>query len=84
MKDKIKYLAMYESAPISAIKYIGEVKKIKPYKNTVYSEIVLSGPPKKIKPITISKKNPHLAPQSHKYTIKSWIDQAETLDDIFD
>jgi len=83
MKDKIKYLAMYESSPISEIKYIGEVKEIKPYKNTANSEIVLSGPPKKIKPITLTKKNPHLAPQSHKYTLKSWIDQAETLEDIF-
>jgi len=83
MKDKIKYLAMYESAPISEINYIGEVKKIKPYRNSVKSEIVLSGPPKKIGPITLTKKNPHLAPQSHKYTIKKWIDEAETLEDIF-
>jgi len=83
MKNKIKYLAMYESYPISAIRYIGEVKTIKPYKNSDYSEIVLKGKAQKIKPITLSKENPYLAPRSIKYTRKKWIEEAKTLDDVF-
>lgn len=83
MIPKIKYLAMYESSPISEIKYIGDVKEIKPYKNSGYYEIVLVDKPKKIPAIKLSKKNPHLAPQSHKYTLRKWIDEAETLEDIF-
>jgi len=83
MIPKIKYLAMYESSPISEINYIGDVKEIKPYKNSGYYEIVLVGKPKKIPAIKLSKKNPHLAPQSHKYTLRKWIDEAKTLEDIF-
>lgn len=80
---KIKYVAMYEKKPISAIRYIGKVKEIKPYKNTGKYEIVLEGEPIKIRPIKLSEKNPNLAPQSPKYTIKNLIDQASKLEDIF-
>ena len=81
---KIKYLAMYETKPISAIRYIGKVKEIRPYKNTGKYEVILEGEPIKIKkPIKLSKDNPNLAPQSPKYTVKNLLDNAETLDDIF-
>jgi len=80
---KIKYLAMYETAPVSAIRYVGSVKEIKPYKNTGKYEVVLDGPPTKIKPIKLSKEYPNLAPQASKYTIKKLIDQASKLEDIF-
>lgn len=83
MKDKIKYLAMYEAAPVSEIRYIGEVKEIKPFENSDYSEIILSGKPERIKPIKLPEKNPNIAPQHHKYTTKSRIDKANTLEDIF-
>ena len=42
MKDTIKYLAMYESAPVSAIRYIVKVKAIKSFENSSYAEIMLS------------------------------------------
>ena len=80
---KIKYMALYESKPISAIRYVGEVKEIKPYKNTNRYEIVLKEVPFKINPIKLTRKFPNLAPQSPKYTIKSLIDQASKLEDIF-
>ena len=78
---KIKYLAMYEKKPISAIRYVGKVKEIKPYKNTGKYEIILDGPATKIKPVKLS--NPNIAPQAPKYSIKNLIDSASTLDDIF-
>ena len=81
---KIKYLAMYESAPVSAINYIGEVAEIKPYKNTGKYELVLRGPAQKLKtPIKLSDDYPTLAPQGPKYTIKSLFENAEKLEDIF-
>jgi len=83
MKDKIKYLAMYESAPVSEIRYIGKVKEINPFENSDYSEIILSGEPQKINPIKLPEENTKIAPQSHKYTTKSRIDKASTLEDIF-
>jgi len=79
----IKYLAMYEVKPVSAIRYIGKVKEIKPYKNTGKYEVVLDGPPTKIKPIKLSDEYPNLAPQAPKYTIRNLIDKASKLEDIF-
>lgn len=80
---KIKYLAIYEKKPVKAIRYIGEVKEIKPYKQTGKYEIFLKGKPVKIKPIKRSKENPNLAPQNRQYTTKKLIDKAEWLEDIF-
>ena len=80
---KIKYIAMYESKPIAAIRYVGKVKEIKPYKNSGKYEVILEGPATKIKPIKLSSENPNLAPQAPKYTIKTLIDKASTLEDIF-
>lgn len=81
---KIKYLAMYESAPISAINYIGEVKEIKPYKNTGRYEVVLKGPARKLNtPIKLSDDNSNIAPQAPRYTISSLFEGATKLEDIF-
>ena len=80
---KIKYIAMYESKPIAAIRYVGKVKEIKPYKNSGKWEVVLEGPATKIKPIKCPSENPNLAPQGPQYTIKTLIDKASTLEDIF-
>jgi hypothetical protein len=83
MIPKVKYVAMYEVKPISAIRYIGKVLEIKPYKNSGKYEIVLDGEPIRINPIKLSKENPNLAPQGIKYTTKSLIDKASKLEDIF-
>jgi len=81
--QKIKYLAMYEKSPVAAIRYIGKVREIKPYKNTGKYEIVLDGEPSKIKPIKLTKDELNLVPQAPRYTMKSLIDKANTLADIF-
>lgn len=80
---KIKYLAMYEVKPVSAVRYIGKVKEIKPYKNTGKYEIVLEGLPTKINPIKLSDEKHNLAPQAPKYTTKALIDKAKKLEDVF-
>ena len=75
---------MYEVKPVSAIRYIGTVKEIKPYKNTGKYEVVLDGPPTKIsRPIKLSDEYPNIAPQGAKYTIRKLFDQASKLEDIF-
>lgn len=81
---KIKYLAMYEVKPISAIRYIGEVVEIKPYKNTGKYEVVLKGPARMLEtPIKLSKEYPKLAPQASKYTVSKLFEGATKLEDIF-
>jgi len=79
----IKYLAMYQVAPISKITYYGMVEKIELYENTGKYKIYLDGDPIKLKkPIGLGK-NRYLKPQGPKYTKISVLKAAKTLDDIW-
>jgi len=65
MKDKIKYIAAYQVAPISSITHIAEVHEIKPYKDTGKYILYFKGKAKKISPIGI--KDPNKSPQGSVY-----------------
>ena len=81
---KIKYIAMYESSPVSAINYIGEVEEIRPYKDSGKYEVVLKRPATKLKtPIKLSNEYPYLFPQGPQYTIRRKFEGATKLEDIF-
>jgi len=79
----IKYIAMYQSAPISKITYYGDVDKIEPYKNTGKYKIYLKGDPIKLKSPVKLGKNRRLSPQGPKYSKLEEILKAKSLDDIF-
>mgnify|MGYP001160579067 CR=1 FL=1 len=79
----IKYIAIYQVAPVSQITYYGKVQKIEPYLDTGKYIIYLSGNPIKLeKPVGLGI-NRHLKPQGPKYTRLSTIQKADTLDDIW-
>jgi len=79
----IKYIAMYQVAPVSKITYYGKVDKIEPYEKTGKYKIYLQGNPTKLeRPVGLGN-NPHLKPQGPKYTKLSVIQSAKTLDDIW-
>jgi len=78
--SKLKYIAMYEVAPVSAIRWAGKIQSIKPYEDTgkykIYcSEIFKVGPIK----LDLQKK----APQSPRYTKFDLVLKAKKLSDIF-
>jgi hypothetical protein len=78
--ERLKYIAMYEVAPISAIRWAGKIQSIQPFEDTgkykIYlSEIFEVGPIK----LGISK----LAPQAPRYTTFELLKKAKTLADIF-
>lgn len=82
----IKYIAMYQVAPISQITYYGEVDRVELYKGaeagTKY-QVYLKGEPIKLKkPVGLGKR-PHLKPQGPKYTQLNKILKAATLDDVW-
>jgi restriction system protein len=79
----IKYIAMYQVAPISQITYYGKVARIEPYENTGKYKFYLEGDPIKLKNSVGLGKNPHLKPQGPKYAKLDNIKSAKTLDDIF-
>jgi hypothetical protein len=84
---KIRYIAMYRVAPISAITHYGEVDRIEPYVGGGASDgkykLILKGDPVALpNPVKIGK-NSHLKPQGPKYAQLDAILHAKTLDDLF-
>lgn len=79
----IKYLAMYQVAPVSKITYYGEVERIEPFEDTGKYKIFLKGNPIELEnPVGLGI-NPHLKPQGPRYTTLTKILKAKTLDDVF-
>ncbi|MFA5238790.1 MAG: restriction endonuclease [Phycisphaerae bacterium] len=79
----IKYIAIYQVAPVSKITYYGKVEKIEPYENTGKYKIYLKENPIKLEKSVGLGKNPHLKPQGPRYAKLSVIQAAKTLDDIW-
>lgn len=78
--SQIKYLAIYEVAPVSAIQWVGKVSKIEQYQGgqkyiVYFSEIFKIGP--------IVNEDHTLAPQAPRYTRFELLSQAKTLVEIF-
>lgn len=82
MIPKIKYIAAYQVAPISAITHIAEVKSIEQWKETNKYILYFSEAAEKIKKVPIGI-NKGKAPQSPRYSSKERILNADTLDGVF-
>ncbi len=82
MIPKIKYIAAYRIAPISAITHIAEVKRIEQYEDTNKYILYFTEKAERIKDVKLGKTKGK-APQSPRYSSKDKIVSAKTLDDIF-
>ena len=79
--SKIKYIAAYQTAPVSAITHIAEVSSIQLYGDTSKYQVNFSGPAKQIEPIKLDK--PSLALQNIRYTTREKILKSKTLSELF-
>lgn len=76
---RLKYLAMYEVAPIKAIRWVGKIESIQPYEDTGKYKIFLSEI-NEIEPIKLG--NPKYAPYGPRYTTYELLNKAKDLGDL--
>lgn len=81
MKERIKFIAAYQTSPISAVTHIAEIKDIKPYRDSGKYIIYFKNEAKEIKPIKVKETNK--APQSPVYVEKEKLLTSKYLDDLF-
>jgi hypothetical protein len=83
MLDKIKYIAAYQVAPISAITHVAEVDRIDKYKDTDKYIIYFKDNAKQIRKIPLPGAVKGLAPQAPRYTTHARLIEAKTLSDLW-
>ncbi len=83
MRPQIKYIAVYQVAPQSAITYVAPVSSIEPWGETNKFIVNFAEPARKISPIPLLKKGIVKAPQNIRYTNYQRLLHAHSLDDIW-
>ena len=83
MHPQIKYIAAYQTAPVSAITHIAPVQSIEPWKDTGKFVVNFSAPARPIGPIPLVKGGRVTALQNIRYAIRQRLDAAQTLDDLW-
>lgn len=83
MHSLIKYIAVYQVAPVSAITYIAPVKSIEPWEESGKYVVNFTEPAKKIGPISLNGKGPGKGLMGLRYTTRERLMNAKTLDDIW-
>lgn len=83
MIPRIKYIAAYRVAPISAVTHWAPVNNIVPWEDTGKFVVNFTEPAKEINHINLVPKSRVKAPQAPRYTSFSRLQQAKTLDELF-
>ena len=83
MLNRIKYIAAYQVAPISAITHVADVAKIEKYKDTNKYIVHFKEPAREINPVQLDKKKKGTAPQAPRYTTYDKLMKGKVLSDVF-
>jgi hypothetical protein len=83
MIPRIKYIAAYQVAPVSAITHWALVKNIEPWQDSGKFVVNFAKPAKEMKPIPLVPKSRVKALQNLRYTSFDTLQRAKTLDEVF-
>jgi hypothetical protein len=83
LRPKLKYIAAYQVAPVSAITYIAPIQSIEPWEETGKLVVNFAGAPQRIAPIPVVDNGRVHAPQSLRYTNRQKLMTAKNLDDLW-
>ncbi len=83
MLNRIKYIAAYQVAPVSAITHLAEVATIEKYKDTNKYIVYFKDSAREINPIKLDTKKKGTAPQAPRYTTYEKLMKGKVLSDIF-
>jgi len=81
-REKLKYLAIYEKAPIAHISHYAEIERIEPYKDTGKYILYLKNK-KTVKPIKLGTGKKGEAPQAPRYTTLEKLLKAKTISELW-
>lgn len=83
MIDKLKYIAAYRVAPVSAVTHIAEIKSIEQWEDTAKYVVNFSAAARTIDPIKFVPNGKVIAPRGPRYTSISRLTAASNLDEAF-
>jgi hypothetical protein len=83
MIPRIKHIAVYRVAPVSAITHIADVQNIEQWKETNKYVVNFAEPAREIGPIKLVPKSAVKAPQAPRYTSLSRLNSAKNLNEVF-
>ena len=83
MIPKIRHIAAYQVAPLSAITYVAEVARIEAWKDSGKYALYFQEPARKIGPLKLISGGKISAPQNLRYTSFGRLEKAKNLDDVF-
>ncbi len=81
-REKLKYLAIYEKAPVAHISHYAEIDRIEPYKDTGKYILFLKNK-KTVKPIKLGTGKKGEAPQAPRYTTLEKLLNADSISELW-
>lgn len=87
--NKLKYIAAYQTKPVSAITYVAEISSISEYRDPTTGEptnkyiVYFKGPAQRLtNPVVLPKSKPQSAPQGSIYTTYDSLLKAKTIEEL--